>query len=256
MFLNFVIFKKIIHRTMSLEEEKQKLIRAAYVPLLLLCIIWLIKVFEFFGGTSFSDLGIYPRQIEGLKGILFAPLVHGGWLHLIHNSVPLVVLATALFYFYRFMALKITILVWLITGLCVWIGGRSYCHIGASGVIYGIASFLFFSGVFRNNIKLLAISLVTVFLYGGMVWGILPLNSEISWESHLFGALTGLLLALIYKHEGPQKEVVAMDEDEEKDEYPYWEEGNLIDADNDPEMKVKSDDHTLNMLCQAVFIAN
>jgi len=142
------------------------------------------------------------------------------------------------------MALKIIVFIWLISGLCVWIVGRSYAHIGASGLIYGNASFLFFSGIFRNNIKLLAISLLTVFLYGGMVWGVFPIDNTISWESHLFGALTGLVLAYVYIHEGPKKEEVTLD-DEEQEEFPYWEQENLEDFENEPRQNIgKADNHT------------
>ena len=199
--------------------------RALYIPLLLLFLLWFIKFLEIFSGISFSSLGILPRKVHGLLGIIFAPLIHANFSHLMNNSVPLTLLLIALFYFYRPIAFRVLILVWLITGICVWIGGRKAYHIGASGVIYGIAAFLFFSGLIRRNIQLLSISLAIVFLYGGMVWGIFPFNSDISWESHLFGGLTGLTLSIVYsdvkvKHEKPKYED---SDDELLDSFPYWE---------------------------------
>ncbi|MDP4210315.1 MAG: rhomboid family intramembrane serine protease [Bacteroidota bacterium] len=203
------------------KEEKQKFYRALYLPVILLIAIWGIKGFELLTQISLAEWGIFPLKAFGLPGILFSPLLHADINHLINNSVPLLVLNTALFYFYRPIAFKILILIWLTTGLCVWFGGREAYHIGASSIIYGDASFLFFSGVIRRNIKLMAISLLTIFLYGGMVWGIFPILPEISWESHLFGGLTGLFFAFVYASEGPQKEEPDWDEDSDDD--PYWE---------------------------------
>jgi membrane associated rhomboid family serine protease len=210
-------------------QEKQRLIRAAYIPALLLFIIWAIKGIEVLGDVSFSTLGVYPLKEYGLPGIILSPLIHADFNHLFNNSIPLVLLSTAIFYFYKPIAYKIIILIWLVTGLCVWLGGRPSYHIGASGLIYGFASFLFFSGVLRKNIKLMAISLLTIFLYGGMVWGVLPLDWKISWESHLFGSLAGLTFAFIYADEGPQKEETPEDEEYE---YPFWEENEPEEPDN------------------------
>jgi len=205
------------------QEEKRKLTRASFIPLLLLGIIWAVKGLEYLGGVSFDSLGIYPRTFCGLPGILFAPLVHANLPHLISNSVPLFILTMAMFYFYSPIAIRTLILIWLIGGTCVWICARSSSHIGASGLIYGEAAFLFFSGLIRNNINLLAISFLTIFLYGGMVWGIFPffMDKQISWESHLFGALTGTVLAVLFVDKGPQK--VEIDWEDEDDMDPYWE---------------------------------
>jgi len=215
------------------EEEKQKLKRAIFIPSLLLFLIWAVKGLELLGGISFDELGIQPRTFHGLAGIIFAPFIHANPNHLISNSIPLYILTMAIFYFYRPFAFNILMLIWLIGGSCVWITANGGTHIGASGVIYGEAAFLFFSGLLRNNIKLLAISLLTTFLYGGMVWGIFPfVDRQISWESHLFGGFTGVVLAVVYAGEGPQKEEIVW-EDEEEDEYPYWEQENLNDMENE-----------------------
>jgi membrane associated rhomboid family serine protease len=214
------------------QEEKRNLLRALYIPILLLCILWSIMGIEYLFGISFGKLGIYPHKLYGLPGILFSPLVHANLKHLFNNSIPLLILTTAIFYFYRPIALKILILIWLVTGLCVWIGARSAYHIGASGLIYGNASFLFFSGVIRKNIKLLAISLLTIFLYGGMVWGIFPIDNNISWESHLFGGLAGMTFAFIFFDEGPKKEEIDWEDDEDDDEFPYWEQTNFTESES------------------------
>lgn len=152
-----------------------------------------------------GTLGIYPLHLSGLPGIIFAPLIHGDYSHLFTNSGPLFVLGTAVFYFYRPVAFRLIILAWIMTGIWVWFGGREAYHIGASGLIYALASFLFFSGFIRRSIELMAISFVIVFLYGGMVWGIFPLRENISWESHLMGGVAGFILAIYYKDHGPQR---------------------------------------------------
>jgi membrane associated rhomboid family serine protease len=203
------------------EEDKKQIIRAFYLPLILLYTIWVIKLIEVLGSVSFSNFGIYPWRIDGLAGIILSPLLHANFSHLINNSAPLVILTTSTIYFYRSIALRVLIFIWLITGLFVWVGGRPAYHIGASSVIYGEAAFLFFSGVIRKNITLLAISLLTVFLYGSMIWGIFPIDMRISWESHLFGGLTGMALAFIYAEKGPAKEEKVWEE--EPDDDPYWE---------------------------------
>jgi membrane associated rhomboid family serine protease len=203
------------------DEEKRQLVSALFFPAVLLCLVWFIKLVEVVAGISFGDFGIYPREVSGLAGIVFSPLIHADFKHLINNSLPLFLLTTATFYFYRSIAFKIIVIVWLVTGLCVWIGGRSAYHIGASSLIYAEAAFLFFSGVIRKNIKLLAISLLVILLYGGMVWGIFPIDMRISWESHLFGGLTGATFAFIFADEGPKNEKIDWDDEDEED--PYWE---------------------------------
>lgn len=216
-------------------QFKKSVSRALYIPTMLILTLWLIKGFEFISGLSLVPFGIYPLKTEALPGVLLAPLIHADLGHLFNNTFSLLVLTTTLFYFYRPIAFKVFILVWLVTGLCVWLGGRKAYHIGASGVVYGIASFLFFSGILRKNIKLLAISLMVIFMYGGLIWGIFPIFPEMSWESHLFGGVTGLIFAFIYSDEGPQKEPAPI-EDDPDDEYPYW-----LTDDADAEMQNKED---------------
>lgn len=208
---------------MALDPEfKKNVVRAFYFPVLLIVILWLIKGMELLSGISFSNYGIFPLKIEGLPGIVLAPLIHADLNHLFSNSFSLLILTAAIFYFYKPIAFKIIILVWVVTGLCVWLGGRKAYHIGASGLVYGFASFLFFSGILRKNINLLAISLLVIFLYGGLIWGIFPIFPEMSWESHFFGGITGLVFAFVYAKEGPQKEEKHWGEEIDDDQFPYW----------------------------------
>ena len=181
-------------------NDSKRLKYSLIFPVLFLIIIWLIKIFEIEFNLDFSFLGIYPLKTKGLLGILTAPLVHADLNHLISNSLPFFILGVTLFYFYPKVAYKVFILIYLTTNFWVWVSARQAYHIGASGIVYGLASFIFFSGIIRKNIRLTAISLLTIFLYGSLVWGIFPLQQKISFESHLFGAIAGLVMAIYYKN--------------------------------------------------------
>ena len=148
--------------------------------------------------------GIFPREIAGLPGILLAPFIHGDSSHLFNNMIPTFVLSFYLFHLYRRIAFPVLSYVWLFTGVWVWVAARDSYHIGMSGVIYGLFGFLFLSGFLRKNYRLTGLSLLIVFLYGSMIWGIFPSEDRISWESHLFGLLAGLSLAVYYRRVGEQ----------------------------------------------------
>jgi membrane associated rhomboid family serine protease len=184
-----------------MEAEKRHFISSIYFPLLLVIILWVVKIYEWNFDLSFVQFGVLPRQIEGIKGIFLSPFIHGDFNHLISNTIPLFVLGMGLFYFYRKISYKVFLLIFVLTGMCLWLGGRPNYHIGASGVVYGLASFIFFSGLYRKNRALLAISLLTIFLYGSMFWGFFPVKSGVSWEGHLFGFITGIVMATYYKNE-------------------------------------------------------
>lgn len=171
------------------------------LPLTFVSLMWIIHTVQFFYLLDLSELGIHPKDIHTISGIFTAPLIHGSWDHLLSNTLPLMILGIILFVSYEKLALRVWILNYLLTGLMVWMFARdnSY-HIGASGIIYGLASFLLFSGFFRMDIKAIAIASGVAIFYGGMVWGVLPLQSGVSWESHLFGGFTGFLLAFIYRN--------------------------------------------------------
>ncbi len=191
------------------------LLKAVRGPLLFVVILFLIHSYSTYFGVRLSHYGIYPRELKGLLGILTSPFIHGDWKHLFNNSVPLILLGSALFHFYNQLAPRVWIYSILYTGILVWLGGRPSFHIGASGLVYALASFLFFSGFIRKHRPLMAISLVVVFIYGGMIWGIFPRDEHISWEGHLFGAFNGLFWAFYYKSEGPQRKKYSWEIEEE-----------------------------------------
>ncbi|ALJ06154.1 hypothetical protein APS56_13895 [Pseudalgibacter alginicilyticus] len=170
-----------------------------FYPVLFVLIIWLIFWFEVRFGYNFSKYGIYPQSLKGLRGIIFSPFVHGSITHIYHNTVPLFVLSMALFYFYRSIAWKILFLGILISGFLTWCIGRPSYHIGASGLIYVLVSFTFFKGVFAKHFRLIALSLLVVFLYGSMIWYTMPIEQGISWEGHLSGLITGFIFALFFR---------------------------------------------------------
>jgi membrane associated rhomboid family serine protease len=176
-------------------------------PALLLVVMWFVFWGDHILDIDFYKYGVLPRTVEGLKGIVFMPLIHSktDFAHILNNSAPTALLLGALIFFYRDISLKIFLLSWLMTGLLVWIYAENQgsFHIGMSGIIYALASFLFTSGVIRKYLPLQAISLFVAFLYGGMIWGILPMQQKISWEGHLMGLIIGIVLAFIYKREGP-----------------------------------------------------
>jgi len=203
--------------------EKIKFFHSLWFPLLFVAILWIVKEIEILTESSFLSYGLYPLDIRGLKGILFAPFIHGSWEHLINNSIPVFILTLTLFYFYREISFKVFFLLFFIHNFWLWFFGRGAYHIGASGMIYGLGAFLFVSGIIRKNTHLLAISMLVAFLYGSMVWGIFPLVEGVSWEGHLTGMLAGIILAFYYKQYGPSPNFGRW-----KDEYPE-EETKLLD---------------------------
>jgi len=205
-----------------MNTEKKSLIYSLTYPLLFVFLLWIIKIAESLIHADFGFLGIYPLKPEGLLGIITAPLIHGDFKHLFSNSVPLIVLGGCLFYFYKELSVKTFILIYLITGIWVWFGARDAYHIGASGVVYGLASFLFFSGIIRRDMQLLAITLLVTFLYGSLVWGVIPdffPEKNISWESHLMGLIAGFVLAVYFRKSGPQRKEYDWEEEEEEAAY-------------------------------------
>ncbi len=222
------------------QEEKRRFFGSMVFPGGLLLLLWVIKILEVSFDTSFAEYGLLPQSAQGLRGILFSPLLHGDWAHLSANSVPLFFLSSGLFYYYGKKAWTIFILTWLVTGLWVWIFAKDTgIHIGASGVVYALATFHFTSGILRREPRMMAFSMLVVFLYGSLVWGVIPdffPEKNISWQSHLLGGVAGILLAFAYRMDGPQRQEHQWDEEEEDDEMEYFEEdpADLIDT---PEVK-------------------
>ena len=185
------------------------------IPILTLLAIWVVYIIEIGLGFNFNKFGIYPNNIIGLRGILFSPFIHADIKHLLNNSVPLFVMLCSLYYFYHKIANKVLVLGTLVLGLLTWFIARPANHIGASGVIYFLVSFIFFSGIFRKYYRLIALSLAVVFLYGSMIWYVLPIEESISWEGHLSGFVTGLVFAILFKKVGPQPETFEFTSNEE-----------------------------------------
>ncbi len=164
-------------------------------PLRLVFFMWLVFTIQLYSHTDLGFLGILPRTLPGLIGVFTAPLIHGNTAHLISNTFPVIFLGSTIYLFYSRIASLVFIQSYFLTNLLVWIFGRSFYHIGASGLVYALASFLIFFGIFKSNIRSILISVIILIIYGGLVYGIFPFNNNISWESHLFGAVTGIGVA-------------------------------------------------------------
>ncbi len=186
-------------------NERKKNISKLLTPLLFPAVLWIVHLLSLLLNEDLSKLGLLPRNLIGLLGILTSPLIHADFSHLISNTIPLIVLGWIIFYFYPKVSYILFLFIYFITGLLVWIFARQVFHIGASGIVYGFVSFLFFSGIFRRDNTSIALALVITFLYGGLVWGMIPGWKGISWESHLFGAITGLTAAYLFRKIDPPK---------------------------------------------------
>ncbi|KWW26026.1 MAG: rhomboid family protein [bacterium F082] len=227
---------------MDNKAERKKFLGSLVIPLIIVTIMWVVKTIEWSFGIYLGRFGITPHTARGLIGIFTLPFLHGNWEHLLSNTIPIIVLGTALYYCYPSLANRVMLITYLGSGLLTWcIGDPSTTHIGASALVYGLNLFLITSGFIRGNRMLIVISLIMVFLYGSFIWGMIPslaIPQNISWEGHLSGALIGILLAIFLRKEGPQKEVYHWEEDDEEDddsngsasndstdatsEKPYW----------------------------------
>ena len=176
------------------------------VPVVYLVSIWVIYFIEIQFNLNFNKYGVYPRTFEGFRGVFLTHFIHSNTSHLFNNSIPLFVLLSSLFYFYKEVAFKVLVLGGFFTGFITWIIARESFHIGASGIVYLLFSFVFFSGMIRKHYRLVALSLIIIFLYGSMIWYVLPIKEGMSWEGHLSGFLTGFLFAIIYRKKGIVKE--------------------------------------------------
>ena len=200
---------------MKKNNKKYSLIRYAKFPLLFVIIIWAIKLIEISFEISLVDYGVLPRKLSGIKGVLFSPFIHKDIKHLLNNSIPILILGSSLCYFYKKTYKTIFPLLFLLSGIFLWCLGRANLHIGASGIIYAMASFIFFSGVISKNKNLAALSLIVIFIYGGLFWGLFPTHQEISWEGHLSGFISGMFLSWSFKGELPERKKYQWEIDEE-----------------------------------------
>ncbi len=166
------------------------------IPIYLVLILWIIHILKLTLDLPLNNYGLISRDIRGIRGIFTSPFIHGSFHHLISNTVPLFVLTTMILFFFRKAAVASILLIYVLTGVAVWSFARgNVIHIGASGVIYGLVSFIFWSGIFRRNTKSIVLALVVTVLYSSYFIGVLPNQKGISWESHLFGGIVGILVA-------------------------------------------------------------
>ena len=169
---------------------------AVRIALGFVALIWLIQLLNWVLGLGAGAFGVRPRELAGLTGILLAPLMHSGFAHLIANTPPLLIAGTAMLYLYPASALRVLPAIYLGPGLAVWLFARGGVHLGASGLVYGLVSYIFVAGLIRRDRRAIAASLLVSFMYGALVWGILPIERGVSWETHLAAALIGVALAI------------------------------------------------------------
>lgn len=178
--------------------------QSAIPAVLFVVLLWCIKIAEVQFNTSFHQLGVYPGRMEALWGVLTAPLIHGSFEHLAGNSMSLLILISALFYGYPNSRLKTSIIIWLGSGIGTWLFAREAWHFGASGLTHGLFFFLLLVSVFRRDKRSIALMMIAFFMYGGMLMSIFPQQQNISFEYHLFGAIFGLISAVMFRNADPK----------------------------------------------------
>ena len=201
-----------------LQDDRKRLRQSFRLAMTLAALLWIIKTVETIFHLHLVQYGVYPLQTGALTGILTGPLIHGSWSHLLANTLPVVILGTALFYGYPRSAIPVLTVVWLGSGLGVWLFAREAYHIGASGLAFGVMFFLFVIGILRWDKRAIALSMIIFFLYGSMIWGIFPSEPDVSYESHFFGAVIGILLAFVLKNRDPIPEEKKYSWEDEPDE--------------------------------------
>lgn len=217
----------------------QKLAQSFIWPFRFVVLVWVITLVQTFTPLNFTWLGVFPGKLFGLKGVFFMPLIHGDIAHVLSNSLPFLVLGTLILFFYKKVAWRAFFMIYVLSGLAVWLSGfipflfgSPGYHVGASGVIYGMAAFVFWTGIFRRNIKSIALALIVAFYYGSMIWGIFPGDEAISWQGHLLGAVAGIFAALWYKddkEEDEQPKKYSWEEEPKNIEEPYFFDRDLFD---------------------------
>lgn len=225
-------------------------------PIVIVLLMWFVFWAEIRFHYNFTEWGVYPQKPLGLRGVIFGPFIHSSLKHLFNNSVPMLVLTTALFYFYNNIKWRVLILGTLAAGLATWVIGRPAYHIGASGVVYMLAAFLFFKGIFSKHYQLTALSFVVVFLYGSLLWYVFPIDAKISWEGHLSGFLVGIVFAILFRDLPIEKKKYVWEEDDfDPDEDPFLRQfdadGNFIEIVPETE-EIEGIDETLEKQSQVV----
>ena len=225
--------------------DKRQFVYAAFIPFLLGILMVANFLLEKGMGWDFHTAGVFPRRLANIWGIFTMIFIHADWGHLGNNVISFFILGSFLYFFYNQIATKVLLISYIVSGLILWVIGRDSWHIGASGLIYSIAFFLFFSGIIRKHVPLIALSLVVAFVYGSLIWHIFPWKAEdpISWEGHLAGGFIGLVLSVLFRNEGPQRPVKEWkDEDnesmDETNDYNDIEESQLNTNINDQTAKI------------------
>ena len=221
-----------------MKSDLQKFRRSAIATVVFVGVLWLIKGIEGSLSIDLGVLGIHPRTLLGTVGILTGPLVHGDPQHLLSNSIPLIFLGIGLGYFYHKFALEVFFWIYLFTGFWVWIIARDAYHIGASGLVYGLTSFLLFSGFFRKDSKSIAISFVIIFLHHSMVYGLIPGDEAISYESHIMGTVAGLICAFLYRR-SPLKDAQLLELSEVDSGFDLDQENAFHTTIDDPSLQIR-----------------
>jgi membrane associated rhomboid family serine protease len=207
-----------------MNKESRKLYESLYVPFIIVLIMWAVWITEYLLDADFGVYGVMPRDVKGLIGILFAPFIHGDFEHLMSNTPAVLVLGGLMRFFYPSVSKVSMLLIFILSGIAVWIFARPSYHIGASGLVYGFAFFLFFSAVFRSDMRSLAISFFVILFYGGIVWGILPYQNGVSWETHLAGGIFGTVLAYFSRNADVPPVEILFDESSEQKSIPTYKE--------------------------------
>ena len=195
---------------------------ALKTALLFTGLLWFILIVDTVLGLGLARFGLRPKHLEGLVGIFTAPLLHGSAEHMFSNTLPLVVSVTAMLYLYPKSSMRVMPVIWMGSGLLAWIIGRPSLHFGASGFVYGLLAFVFISGILRMDMRSVAVSVMVWFLYGSMIWGVLPIRPNMSWELHLSGAILGVALAIAFRRWDvtPVKRYTWEDDDSVPDWFP------------------------------------
>ncbi|WP_179335843.1 rhomboid family intramembrane serine protease [Winogradskyella costae] len=213
-------------------------------PLLILFAIWLVFWYQVRIDSGIKAFGIRPQKLEGLAGVVTSPFLHGDINHIYNNSFPLFVLTVALFYFYSKIAWKVIGFGILLSGFMTWLIANSGNHIGASGLVYVLVSFIFFKGILAKHYRLIALSLMVIFLYGSMIWYVFPIKTGMSWEGHLSGLITGLVFALIFRKQVAKPDRYKWEQpDYNEEDDPFMkhfdENGNFIEF--EPEVEIENE---------------
>jgi membrane associated rhomboid family serine protease len=206
----------------SSPRSKRNFKLAVYLALAFVAAVWLVFVVDFIFQLHWVQYGLFPRRISGLSGVLTVPFLHGSWSHIGSNTLPLLVGITSILFLYPNSSVWVFPSLYMGAPLLSWTFARPDIHVGASGLIYGLLAFVFFSGLLRRDVRSIGVSMLIYFLYGSAVYGVLPGQGRTSWELHLSGFVLGLILAWRFRSwdKTPRKRYDWEDEDEELADQP------------------------------------